>query len=217
MFGEPGYRYSAQCIKYREIAAQSDLKIRQTKENQNRFVSLEAQIKNYSDLIQSMDLVLQKIKPWMVDLVEYNAQKKKDALLAINTALSVANFIVPSSMKGIKFRIEGKEAWLENGDGLYADALEGSGYKGVVSVYLRDVVVRSNPSIIQFMVLDEPLSKLSPENSAIFSTYIPLLAEDMQIIWIEQKKEVFSSLENCVVYNFFKDDSDHTIAVKEES
>lgn len=113
MLGESGNSYSAQCLAYRQIAAQCDLKVQQTKENQKKFLSLEAQIETYSGLVDSMEQVLQKIKPWMIDLLEYNAQKKKDALVAINTALSVANYIVPSSMSGIKFRIEGKEAWLE--------------------------------------------------------------------------------------------------------
>ena len=149
MLGESGNSYSAQCLAYRQIAAQCDLKVQQTKENQKKFLSLEAQIETYSGLVDSMEQVLQKIKPWMVDLLEYNAQKKKDALVAINTALSVANYIVPSSMSGIKFRVEGKEAWLENSAGVDVDRVEGSGYKGVVSVYLRDVIVRSNPSILR--------------------------------------------------------------------
>ena len=217
MLGESGNSYSAQCLAYRQIAAPCDLKVQQTKENQKKFLSLEAQIETYSGLVDSMEQVLQKIKPWMVDLLEYNAQKKKDALVAINTALSVANYIVPSSMSGIKFRVEGKEAWLENSAGVDVDRVEGSGYKGVVSVYLRDVIVRSNPSILQFMILDEPLSKLASENAAILSTYVPLLAENMQIIWIEHKKEVFANVEDKVVYNFFKDDQGHTICLREEN
>lgn len=123
-----------------------------------------------------MEQVLQKIKPWMIDLLEYNAQKKKDALVAINTALSVANYIVPSSMSGIKFRIEGKEAWLENSAGVDVDRVEGSGYKGVVSVYLRDVIVRSNPSILQFMILDEPLSKLAVRERSYLIDICPVIS-----------------------------------------
>ena len=87
MLGESGNSYFAQCLAYRQIAAQCDLKVQQTKENQKKFLSLEAQIETYSGLVDSMEQVLQKIKPWMIDLLEYNAQKKKDALVAINTAL----------------------------------------------------------------------------------------------------------------------------------
>lgn len=216
MSEEYGNIYSTECLGYRDTASRCRLKIEQTRENQSRFTALEAQIDNYTALADSMTLLIGTIKPWMTDLLEYNAQKKKDSLLSINSALSVANFVVPSSMKGIKFKIEGKEAWLENEEGMDADRLEGSGYKGTVSVYLRNVVLRANPALLQFMILDEPLAKLSPESSAIFSTYIPLLAENMQIIWVEHKKEVFSNVENKVVYTFFKDDKEHTLALKEE-
>lgn len=215
MSGGTGYLYSAQSLKMRDIAAQSELKIKQTRENKERFMSLESQIESDSAIIEQMNFLLTKIKPWLRDLQDYNAQKKKDSLLAINSALSVANFVVPSSMKGIRFKIEGKEAWLENERGMDADRLEGSGYKATVSTYLRNVVLRANPALLQFMILDEPLAKLSPESSAVFSTYIPLLAENMQLVWIEHKKEVFASVENKVVYNFFKNDMGHTMVIKE--
>lgn len=215
MLGESGYVYSSQCMKLRDIASQCKLKIGQTQENQVRFTKLEGQIESFGGLVESLTYLMGKLKPWMDDLIDYNAQKKADSLLSINSALSVANFVVPSSMKGIRFKIEGKEAWLENEQGMDADRLEGSGYKGTVSVYLRDVVLRANPSLLQFMILDEPLAKLSPESSAIFSTYIPMLAEKMQIIWIEHKKEVFSSVDGKAVYTFFKDDQEHTLALKE--
>lgn len=215
MSGEYGNIYSAQCVTLRDIASKCNLKIEQTKANQKKYTSLETQIDTNTALVTSMELVINKVKPWMDDILDYNAHKKQDSLLAINSALSVANFIVPSSMNGIRFRIEGKEAWLENADGLDADRLEGSGYKGVVSVYLRNVVLRANADLLQFLILDEPLAKLSPESSAILSTYLPLLAENMQIIWIEHKKEVFASVENKVIYSFYKDDNDCTIALKE--
>lgn len=216
MPGEYGYVYSNQCLMLRDRAAQCKARIDQTRQNREKAHSLERQVTENQYLVDAMDELRVNIKPWMDDLLEYNAQKKKESLLSINTALSVANFIVPSSMKGIQFKIEGKEAWLENADGMDVDRLEGSGYKGVVSAYLRNVVLRANPNLSQFIVFDEPLAKLSPENSVGFSTYLPILAEGMQLIWIEQKREVFANMDNKVVYNFFKDDNGHTLALKEE-
>lgn len=216
MPGDTGYIYNNECMKLRDIIARCDIRIEQTEKNQTQASTLDMQIESNQTLANAMTEVMRKIKPWMDDLLEYNAQKKRDSLLAINSALSVANFIVPSSMKGIRFRIEGKEAWLENEAGMDADRLEGSGYKGVVSAYLRNVIMRANPALLQFILFDEPLSKLSPENSAIFSNYIPLLAENMQLLWIEQKKEVFANVEDKVVYRLFKDDNGHTLALQEE-
>lgn len=215
MSGEFGYIYSHECMMLREAAARCKERIRQTEDNKQKAVSLDNQIEENSILAMDMDSVRQKVKPWLDDLLEYNAQKKRESLTSINTALSVANFIVPSSMKGMKFRIEGKEAWIENSEGIDVDGVEGSGYKGVVSTYLRTTVLRANPDLLQFIVFDEPLAKLSTENSVEFSTYLPLLAENMQLIWIEQKKEVFANMENKVIYKFFKDDSEHTLALKE--
>lgn len=211
-----GYIYSGQCMRLRDLAAQCDLKIQQTKENQQKFLTLEGQTTSYTNLKNTMTAVMAKIKPWMDSLQKYNAKKKQEALTSINSALSVASLVVPSSMKGIRLAIEGKEAWLENEDGMDVDRIEGSGYKGVVSTYLRDIILKANPSILQFIILDEPLAKLGTENSATFSTYIPLLAQGMQLIWIEHKKEVFSNLENKTVYTFFKDDRGCTQALKEE-
>lgn len=216
MSGERGSIYSSQCMKLREISAKCKVRIEQTEENKKRFNSLCSQIENYQGVISSLTKVIAKIKPWIDDIEDYNAQKKQEALMSINSALLVANFVVPASMGGIHFKIDGREAWLENKDGMDADRLEGSGYKGTVSVYLRNAVLRSNPDLLQFMILDEPLAKLSVESSAIFSTYVPLLVDNMQIIWVEHKKEVFASVDSKYVYSFYKDDNEATMAIREE-
>ena len=215
MPGESGYIYSDECVKLRKLAALYEVRIDETIKNREKARSLDSQIRDNESVVNGLEEVRRRIKPWMDDLLEYNAQKKKEALLSINTALSVANFIVPSSMKGIRFKIEGKEAWIENEEGMDVHRTEGSGYKGVVSAYLRSVVLKSNPDLMQFIIFDEPLAKLSTENSVTFSNYLPLLAENMQLIWIEQKKEVFANVDNKTVYTFFKDDSGHTLALKE--
>lgn len=215
MSGESGYIYSDECVKLHKLAATYEVRIEETLRNKDKAHSLDAQIEENGRLVEGLEIVRRRIKPWMDDLLEYNAQKKKEALLSINTALSVANFIVPSSMKGIRFKIEGKEAWIENEAGMDVHRTEGSGYKGVVSAYLRSVVLKSNPDLLQFIIFDEPLAKLSTENSVTFSNYLPILAENMQLIWIEQKKEVFANVDNKVVYTFFKDDTGHTLALKE--
>lgn len=215
MFEKSGHIYSNASVKLREVAARSKFKIEQTEQNQKKYVELEEQIDRCKVMVDSMNSVMSKVKPWISDLQEYNDIKKRDSLLAINSALSVANFVVPSSMKGIQFKIEGNEAWLENAFGTDADRSEGSGYKGAVSVYLRNIVLKANPNLLQFLYLDEPLSKLSTESSAVFSTYVPLLAENMQIVWIEHKGEVFSSVEDKVVYRFHKGDNGYVTVLKE--
>lgn len=215
MSAEYGNIYSTQCAKLREVAARSKVRIETTQENQQKYTSLSEQIELNQANIKTMTAIMGMVKPWISDLEEYNAAKKADALKAINSALAVASFVVPASMKGIRFKIEGREAWLENEKGMDVDRIEGSGYKGTVSVYLRNIVLRANPDLLQFMILDEPLSKLHVESAAIFSTYVPLLAENMQIIWIEHKKEVFENTPNKYVYTFHVNDDNYTTVLRE--
>lgn len=213
---EYGNIYRNQCLKLREVAARSRSRVEHTLENRKKFVSLEKQIEDCNAIIETMTLVMAKTKKWFEDIDDYNAQRKKDALMAINSALSVAGVVVPASMKGIHFTIDGRDAWLETEEKMDVDRVEGSGYKGTVSTYLRNIVLKANPDLLQFLILDEPLTKLSEESSAIFSTYVPLLADKMQIIWIEHKKEVFANVENKWVYRFYKDENDYTMVMREE-
>lgn len=216
MHGKSGYIYSDKSIELLQIASKCDLKISQTIEDQKKFTSLEAQITDNASMIQLMNTCLGRIKPWIKDLRNYNAQKRKDALYNINSALAVAKAVVPAAMTDVTLKMVENEAWLETSGGLLVDKAEGSGYKGVVSPYLRAIVLRACHQFMQFMILDEPLAKLSPESSATLSTYMPLLVSDMQVIWIEQKPEAFIGIQDKTVYQFFKDDIHGTIVTKLE-
>ena len=103
------------------------------------------------------------------------------------SAMRAAAFIVPSCDDTIIPRCEDGEAWFETQDGIDVSRLEGSGFRSILSVLMRAVVLRANPQFLQTLVLDEIFAKLSVENSATLSSYLPILAQDMQIISIEQK------------------------------
>ena len=79
---------------------------------------------------------------------------------------------------------------------------------------MRSVVLRSNPQFLQTLVLDEIFAKLSVENSATLSSYLPILAQDMQVISIEQKPEVFANNSHTAYKCFL--DGDHTVVQKED-
>ena len=53
-----GYIYSGQCMRLRDLAAQCDLKIQQTKENQQKFLTLEGQITSFTNLKNTMTAVM---------------------------------------------------------------------------------------------------------------------------------------------------------------
>ena len=74
-------------------------------------------------------------------------------------------------------RCEDGEAWFETQDGIDVSRLEGSGFRSILSVMMRSVVLRANPQFLQTLVLDEIFAKLSVENSATLSSYLPVLAQ----------------------------------------
>lgn len=147
-------------------------------------------------------------------ITNYSDERRKDSNMAVMAAMRAAAYIVPSCDGTIVPKCEDGEAWFETIDGIDVSRLEGSGFRAILSVLMRAVVLRANPQFLPILVLDEPFSKLSIENSATLSSYLPVLAQDMQIVSIEQKPEVFAN-NSHVAYKFFLD-GDHTVVQKEE-
>lgn len=145
-------------------------------------------------------------------ITKYSDERRRDGNTAVMSAMRAAAYIVPSCDSTIIPRCEDGEAWFETQDGIDVSRLEGSGFRSILSVLMRSVVLRSNPQFLQTLVLDEIFAKLSVENSATLSSYLPILAQDMQVISIEQKPEVFAN-NSHTAYKFFLD-GDHTVVQK---
>lgn len=205
--------YSDICRLMRDEISKCDLRITQTEENTKRLSRTEGIRISSINSVKYCEIVIDSLKPLIADTQDFITDKREDSKAALANALRLAGEIIPDSMRGIEFKMLGDEAWLETPDGAYADRAEGSGYKGTSSVFLRSVVMGANPSIIQTMMLDEPLSKVSTEHSAQLSTYLPIMAQRQQVILIEQKKEVFANID-CPKYGFFKSEN-FTTVVKE--
>lgn len=151
----------------------------------------------------------------MYDTAEsYIDERKQGSTAAIMSAMRAAALIVPSCDTTIIPKVEDGEAWFETQDGIDVSRLEGGGYRSALSVLMRSVVLRANRQYLQTMVLDELFAKLSVENSVTLSGYLPVLAQDMQIISIEQKPEVFAKAPH-IAYRFYLD-GDHTVVRREE-
>lgn len=206
-----GNVYSDMCLKLRDGITESKTKIQHTIDSQKAITSLESQISTSTNLINSLTDTQVKLRPFMKEITVFLNDKRKKSRAAINAALRIAGVIVPDSMGSIQLQIEGKEAWLETADGMYVDRCEGGGYKGAASVFLESVMLRSNPMFMQTMILDEPCSRLSADNSVTLSTYLPTICQDMQIILIEQKPEICSTVSDAWRYKFFKNDMEQTI------
>lgn len=164
--------------------------------------------------IQRLDKGISTYSALLEAITNYADDRRKDSNTAVITAMRAASFIVPSCDDTIIPRCEDGEAWFETQDGIDVSRLEGSGFRSILSVLMRAVVLRSNPQFLQTLVLDEIFAKLSVENSATLSSYLPILAQDMQVISIEQKPEVFAN-NSHIAYKFFLD-GDHTVVQKED-
>lgn len=189
----------------RQEIGKCDLKISQTEANKKKEEELKSNYRIYSTVQKQLTAVMQIMKLACADLTEYTTQRRAESTNAIQMALMHAGNIVPSSNAGIKFKMENGAAWFETTDGLSLDRTEGSGYKSTLSMFMRHVFLTANPAFLQSLILDEVFAKLSPERSAVLSTYLSLLGQNMQIISIEQKPEVFADCD-CVSYQFSCED-----------
>jgi hypothetical protein len=177
-------------------------------------------VQKYDELLKATDnnigklsSLLGELKTLIDEISIYTTERRASSQNAVKQALFASGNIVPASDKQIVFQMKQGEAWFETSDGLSLDRVEGSGYRAVLSMFMRTVFLMSNKQFLQTLILDEIFAKLSPERSAILSTYLPVLGESIQIISIEQKPEVFSGLD-CITYSFFLD-GDKTIVRKE--
>lgn len=164
--------------------------------------------------IKRLDIGISNYAALLEAITSYTDERRRDSNTAVMSAMRAAAFIVPSCDDTIIPRCEDGEAWFETQDGIDVSRLEGSGFRSILSVLMRAVVLRANPQFLQTLVLDEIFAKLSVENSATLSSYLPILAQDMQIISIEQKPEVFAN-NSHTAYKFFLD-GDHTVVQKED-
>ena len=170
-------------------------------------------MRNCTALLSVLDTAISTYSNLIDAITNYMDERRKDGNAAVLMAMRAAAYIVPSCDDTIVPMCEDGEAWFETKDGLDVSRLEGSGFRSILSVLMRAVVLRANPQFLQTMVLDEIFAKLSVENSATLSSYLPILAQDMQIISIEQKPEVFAN-NSHVAYKFFLD-GDHTVVQQE--
>lgn len=213
MSAERQREYNTVCALMRNRLVECDLHIKETEENSKKLGELTGLRDTYKSNVVSCQQVIDSLKPMIEDVQSYITDKRKDSKTKLNNALRVAGEIVPAAVNGIKFEIEGDEAWLQTPNGAYVDRSEGSGYKGTTSVLLRSIVLAANPDKLQTMFLDEPFAKLSNERTALLSQYLPILLADQQVILIEQKKEIYANAD-CTLYGFFKSDN-YTTIIKE--
>lgn len=160
-------------------------------------------IKNLESNIGLCNLVIDVLKPMSGDIQLYLAERKKEAMQNINNAIRMAGEIVQDAGDGVHFEIDGDEAWLATPDSLNVDTVEGGGFRHISSAFLRSVLLGSNPAFLNTMFLDEVFSTVSVNNSSALSLYLNVLFQNMQVISIEQKPQVYSN-NDVIAYVFNK-------------
>lgn len=197
----------------RKRADEATFRIQVTEANEKKKESVSTTMRNTQVAAENLGKGLATYKGIIDTLVTYLDERRQQGNSAILSAMQAAAYIVPSCDGTIVPKVEDGEAWFETTDGIDVSRLEGGGYRSILSVLMRAVVLRSNQDYLQTMVLDELFAKLSVENSVTLSGYLPVLAQDMQIISIEQKPEVFAKTPH-IAYKFALD-GDHTIVTSE--
>ena len=207
-------KYSNICERLNAKYGELQNKISVSTQNAKKLEEVEYESSALSVYIQTAEHAIKEMTRLSKDIQEYIATKRKNGTIAVNAALMAARNVVPDAMGGVRLAIEGKEAWLENENGMLMERMEGGGFRATCSLFMRKVALASSPDVMQLLILDELVAKLSPESSVIVSSYLPVIAQDMQVLIIEQKKEVYSQA-NCKRYNFFLTDG-CTVVQEEE-
>lgn len=210
MFSNDNPDYSSTCAAIATMINECDLRIRLTEQNMKLRDSYQEKLERSERNILAANAVIELIKPMIRDIQDYVAKRREDSMLSINNALRLAGEIIPNSTEGIYFKQDGEDAWLATPDDLEVDMVEGGGYRQISSTFLRSVVLQTNPDMLQTMFLDEIFSLVSPENSSTLSMYLNVICQDMQVISIEQKPQIYSNIDG-VRYTFKKSEDFATV------
>lgn len=211
MFNESGYKYSDVSVKLlqtgSEAKARADLSIKNKRIVEEQKEKLSELREHYATLLKISEV----LKKWKTDLEDYNKEKMVSGLRNIENIMELAKNVVPNSMKDMKLKIDGRRAYIVSGNEYDISAMEGSGVLGIISMMLCRMIIKSSPGIIQFMILDEPLSKISEDTADILSSYMPFISNGMQIMWIEHKSSLFKNIEGITTYEFMLNEKEESI------
>lgn len=214
MFEESITSYTNTCSALNSTIRDLDTKIRMSEQNLKLRESYQLEIDKANRQAAVAITLMDVLKPLIDDIETYIAERKKESMQNINDAIRMAGEIIQDATEGIYFQLDGDEAWLSTPDGLEVDIVEGGGYRQISSTFLRSVVLGCNPETLNTLMLDEIFSLVSPQNSASLSLYLNVICNDMQVISIEQKPQVYSNIDSRT-YTFNKLNNFAEVTVEE--
>lgn len=215
MFEKPGFKYNDVSLKLLVKSSEAKARAELSKKNKKLVEEHKDKLQELHEHIIEVKEVAEVLKRWRKDLEDYNASKRAAGLRNIHNIMELSKNVIQNSMDNIKLTIDGQRAYVVVGDeGWDVESMEGSGILGLISMMLCRMVIKSNPDLLQFMILDEPLSKISEETADILATYMPYISNGMQIIWIEHKSALFKDIPGIQVYEFMLNEKGESIVNK---
>lgn len=196
------FDYSAICTQLRQAVNQLDVDIKVSEQNEKLKAQYTETLEHMERNINLCNMVIEETKPLLADAQEFLDKRRQESMQNINNALRISGEIIPDAAEGLTMKLEGDEAWIATSDGREAQDSEGGGYRQTSSMFLRKVILQSNPELLQTMFLDEMFALISAENSATLSLYLNTILQDTQVISIEHKPQVYSNVDG-VLYHFY--------------
>ena len=206
--------YPDTCRALEQAIRDLDTRIRISEQNTKLRENYQAEIDKANHSVAIASTLIDLLKPMCADIETYITERKKESMQNINHAIRIAGEIIQDATEGIYFHLDGDEAWLSTPDGLEVDMVEGGGYRQISSTFLRSVVLGANPDTLNTLFLDEIFSLVSQQNSASLSLYLNVICNDMQVISIEQKPQVYSNIDSRT-YTFNKLNNFAEVTVEE--
>lgn len=195
--------YSDTCTALMNEINRLDARIQVSEKNKKIYDEYTATNERLERSTAVCNSLLAEMKPLISVTQQYISDKRNSSMQDINNALRLAGEIIPESTEGIYFCLDGDEAWLSTPDSMEVDSVEGGGYRQISSTFIRSVLLETMFDRLHTLMLDELFSLVSPANSAVLSLYLNVMCQNMSVISIEQKPQVYSNI-NHRVYKFSK-------------
>jgi predicted ATPase len=190
-------------------SVQAGMRVEEMVKSEAARTKATGRLTQFSDNLKIIDQTSSFIKATRDEIIDYLAEKKSQAISSVHGCFETAKNILPQAQEATML-IHDKTMKITTEDGLEMFDSDGCGNSSILSMLIRGVVLR-NTQYQKIKFLDEPLSALSPETSVLFSYILPYLVQDMQLVLIEQKPEVFASITDCTTYHFTKVDKVTTV------
>ena len=189
---------------YKDISEYYDkckINIAMHEENQEKRAKQENNLKVASNNLTILRKSQNKLKKLIKDIKVYQDEKESRSMGGIYRAFFNTLQVVPSAA-GCKLDRKNGKAVIRTSKDFPIQYIEGGAYRATLSMFTRNSVLKNAEDYLDFLMLDEALSVLKEDKSAELSRYIDVMAQDFQMVMVEQKQQIFENIKKLTVYEF---------------